>query len=249
MIDMRLLYEHNDYQNALDKFNNNSPCQWNFFKNVHLLIAKDRCPICECKIDETETRLGKKDKTIVIKATIDHYRPVEYYDFLKCDHKNYLLMCSDCNNIYKKSNFKICSSTIKATKTSEIEDEKPLIVNPINDNIYELFDLVFKISSAGQKILELKAKNSTGYLYEKAIETIKLFGLGNCEINKHSNDNVHNCRIRVLENHFGIFYEFAKALKEKNRTKAFLELKEKKEIFEEYGFLEFIKRKQFIIAI
>ena len=249
MIDMRLLYQNEDYQIALDNFNNNSPCQWNFFKDVHLKVSKNRCPICECKIDETETRLGKGNKKVTIKATIDHYRPIEFYNFLKCSHKNYLLMCSDCNNIYKKSNFKICSSTIKATKISEVENEKPLIVNPIYDDLLELFILVFRITNSGKKILELKPKVEIGYPYKKAKETIKLFGLGDCEINRHSNDNIYNCRIRILGSHFNIFYEFAKALKNGNKKEAFLELIKNKEIFESYGFFEFLKKRQFIVAI
>jgi len=247
MIDMSGLYEHDNYEEALENFNN-SNCKWSLFEDVHIEIAQKKCPICECQLDGTVTRPSKRGITTVT-ATIDHYRPQHLYRFMKCKSSNYLLMCSECNNIYKGSQFPLHSSTsIRAENMEAIHDEKPLIVNPISDNLLELFILVFKRKATGEELLlELKPKESTGYLYEKARETIKLFGLGDCEINRHANDNVYKCRIRILESHCGVFYEFAKALKEGNRLKASLELRDKKHVFETYGFYEFLKRKQFII--
>ena len=158
-------------------------------------------------------------------------------------------MCSECNNIYKGSQFPLHSSTpIRATEEENIKDEKPLIVNPIYDDLLELFILVFR-RSGEELLLELKAKSTTGYLYEKAVETIRLFGLGNCEINRHQNESVYGCRISVLQSHFGVFYEFAKALNEGNREKALLEFRANKDIFENYGFYEFIKRNQFVVSV
>jgi len=94
--------------------------------------------------------------------------------------------------------------------------------------------------NSNKMILELKVNIEDKYLMEKAKETIKLFGLGDCEVNRHSNSNVYRCRIEILESHFNIFYGFAKALKDKDN---------KKEIFESYGFFEFLKREQFEILI
>ncbi len=249
MINMSGLYEHDDYETTLAEFNS-SHCKWSFFEDIHMDIANGRCPICECSLDGTVTRPSKNGITSIT-ATIDHYRPQHHYDFMKCKPSNYLLMCSECNNIYKGSEFPLHSSRpTRATNINEIENEKPLIVNPISDNLLELFILVFKRKATGEELLlELKPKETTGYLYEKALETIKLFGLGDCEINRHSNENVYNCRIRILESHFGIFYEFAKALKEGNREKASLEIRANREIFESYGFLEFLKKNQFMIII
>lgn len=249
MIDMSTLYEHDDYQKALEQFHNSS-CKWSSFLEVQLKVAKEKCPICECSLDGSLSRLSKRGDSVIIEATVDHYRPQKYYPFLKCDHKNYLLMCSECNNIYKGSRFPLYYSTsIRAIDKTELVNEKPLIVNPLYDNLLELFILVLRRTSSGKNVLELQPKETTGYLYEKALETIKLFGLGNCEVNRHSNIDVYNCRIRVLESHFGIFYEFAKALKEGNRKKAFLELKKNEEHFNSYGFLEFFRRNQFIVVV
>ena len=246
MINMSTLYGHDDYQNALNSFNI-SRCKWSSFTEVQMKVSKNKCPICECALDNSINRPSKKGNT-TIKATVDHYRPQDLYAFLECDHKNYLLMCSECNNIYKGSDFPLHSSTPKrAIDEEKLVNEKPLIVNPIYDDLLELFILVFRRTSSGKNVLELKPKETAGYLYEKALETIKLFGLGDCETNRHNNVNVYNCRIRVLEGHFGIFYEFVKALKEGNRQKASLELRVHKENFETYGFYEFIKQNQFKI--
>ncbi len=65
-------------------------------------------------------------------------------------------MCSECNNIYKKVNFPYIKST-QSYNEDGLKDEKPLIVNPISDNIYELFTLVFRpMPNSNKMILELK---------------------------------------------------------------------------------------------
>ena len=258
MIDMSKLYEHEDYEDALESFNsredinNCDHTHWSLFKDIHLSISKNRCPICECLLNNTVTRPtnnNPSDTAYTVTATIDHFRPQEYYSFLRCNHKNYLLMCSECNNIYKGNSFPIYDNSERATNESEIENEPHLIVNPITDNLLELFVLVFKQTSSGKCILELKPKEDSGYKHEKALETIKLFGLGDCEINRHSNDNVHNCRISILESHFGVFFNFVKALKEGDKRKSLLELRNNKNKFEKYGFFDFIKNNQFEILV
>lgn len=254
MIDMSSLYSDEDYPLALESFNLTS-CKWSSFTDVHLKVSQNRCPICECLLDKTKpvTRLTNEGEDAPIISTIDHYRPQTFYSFLKCDHENYLLMCFECNSMYKESNFPLHSSTpIRATNKSEIINEKPLIVNPIKDNIYELFELVFKRSDNGKSVLELIPKSSldtSTYLYQKALQTIKLFGLYDCENNRHSNDNVHNCRIEILETHFGLFYNVAQALKEGNKKQFFLELQKNENIYTQYGFYQFILKGQFSIAV
>ena len=248
---MSQLYSHSDYQSSIQNFNAsryNSDCDWSCFESVHRKISMHRCPICECELDGTLTRLSNRGVTSII-ATIDHYRPQHHYSFLRCEHTNYLLMCSECNNIYKKSDFPLHGSIQRGTCSVSIEDEKPLIANPIQDDLLALFILVFKRSSNGKNVLELAPKESTGYLYEKAVETIKLFGLGDCVINRHPNENVFNCRIGLLEAHFGVFHGLAKAMKSKDNQKIGLELQNNKDILQKYGFFTFLMRKQFIDLI
>ena len=145
MIDMSSLYEHDDYQDSLDKFNISS-CKWSSFITVHLKVSSNRCPICEYLFDEnSEIRRDNKNGDNLLIPTIDHYRPKKagLYPFLKCDHTNYLLMCFECNSSYKKSKFPLYNSKTRATNKNELVNEKPLIVNPITDDVYELFILVF----------------------------------------------------------------------------------------------------------
>jgi hypothetical protein len=88
----------------------------------------------------------------------------------------------------------------------------------------------------------LKPKEKSGYLYDKALETIKVFGLGNCEIYKHRDEMIHNCRIEVLVSYFGQFYNFAKIMNSVKKE----QFREK--IKNSSGFLQFIYREQFEIV-
>jgi len=239
MIDMSALYEHDEYQNALDKFNA-SGCKWSSFKEIQMKVSKKRCPICEYLFEEeNEIKRENKHGDNLFVPTVDHYRPQECYPFLKCHDKNYLLMCFECNSSYKKSEFPLYNPSDKAKNIKEIIYEKPLIVNPISDDIYELFVLVFKVGN--KNILELKPKVSSGYLYDKALKTIEIFGLGNCEEYRHQNDEIHNCRIRLLEKNFGSFYNFARIMNSAKKEEF------KAKIENSRGFLQFIAREQFEI--
>lgn len=252
MIDMTQLRKHSDYVSVLVDFKNSfsTDCNkdsWAVFIPMHLLITKNRCPICECKLDGSVTRTSNNG-TMSLSATIDHYRPQKFYSFLKCDDENYLVMCNDCNNVYKGNNFPLFENQVRALTKETIVHEKSLLVNPINDDIYELFDLVFRRTTSNKNVLELQPKRGlieTDYLFQKAKESIATFGLGNCE-NMTVNQNAKACRIEILEEHFGIFYGFAKALLDENKITATKLLKENKIFFESYGLFSFLKKKQFI---
>ena len=248
MISMSSLYEHIDYPKALEAFNA-SNCKWNKFKDIHMKITKNKCPICEYLFNQCDeiSRLDKHGNNLCI-PTIDHYRPEDYYYFLKCNHKNYILMCFECNSSYKKSKFPLYpTSDIRWTKENFIE-EKPLIINPILDNPLKFFDLVFRLSSRNKKVLELKPKVSlleTDYLYLKAVETIKLFGLGGCEESRHETESIDNYRVELLGNHFDRFYALAKA-RQVGMDEFLVVLRENPEN-KEYGFTKFIAKEQFEI--
>lgn len=276
MIDMRNLHSDIDYSAVLVNFNNQKSCNdcdynhWSIFKDVHLKISKNRCPICECNLDGSLQRPSNAGQTSIT-PTIDHYRPKDtnLYPLLKCDDKNYLLMCKDCNEAYKGNQFPLHNSgdirDITSTTTDLITTEKPLIVNPIYDELLELFILVFRLTPSGKKVLELEPKESTGYLYEKAKETIRIFSLGNCEIDVHTNINVQNCRIELLHDHFNKFIKFAELFLNEEFSNAimnrdgitihnnnyyrevFSDMKAKK--LNKYGFFNFITEKQYKILV
>jgi hypothetical protein len=256
MIDMRSLYSHADYTSYLNDFSNSftEKCDyesWSIFKPLHLEITNNKCPICECTLDGSVTRATRDNRETSLRATIDHFRPKFLYNFLKCDNRNYLVMCSDCNNVYKGEEFPLYQDGNRAENMIDIVNERPLLVNPINDDILELFDLVFKRVGSNKNVLELQPKTSldpNSYLYEKAQKTIEIFGLGNCS-SMNENNNVQKCRIDILESHFGIFYEFAKALLRGDKITVNLLLNEHKSTYISYGFFEFLKKKQFIDLI
>lgn len=257
MIDMRSLYQHNDYPEAIINFNNSlRPKRWSEFKNVHLEVTKHRCPICECSLKADELLLrnsgtlhnSEEELTYAVdltrpytkvKATVDHYRPQKYYSFLEYVHNNYILMCSECNNIYKGSNFPLYPlASMRAYTEAQLTMEKPLIANPVTDNIFDLFKVVISHLTNGRKVLELTPKHTSGYLHEKALETIKLFGIGNCEVNAHINANVRGLRVNLLRSHFSIFKDFINAYEHKDVKKMRNEVESKK--LDSYGFLKLI---------
>ncbi|PAJ74520.1 hypothetical protein CJF42_09870 [Pseudoalteromonas sp. NBT06-2] len=245
MIDMSVLYDHADYPAALVNFNNSN--KWAKFQEVHLSVTNHKCPICECslKVGELLSRPSRgKTKQCIIESTVDHYRPQKYYTFLALTHENYILMCSECNNIYKGCEFPLFGDNpVRATNPAEISNEQPLIVNPINDDLFDLFELVVRHDLSGRKVLELSPKHEQGYRYEKALTTIKLFSLGECELNAHSNANVKTLRINLLHSHFVKFDVFIDAFMNKNIPKMRAEIADKN--LKDYGFLKFILKNQF----
>jgi hypothetical protein len=247
MIDMRNIYHDKAFQDALLIFNgklidqckNISDCKWSVFKKPFLEYTQYKCPICE--------------KQIGMYSDIDHYRPKGdgLYPFLKCCYQNYMIMCDDCNREYKKTQFPLYNN-FKATNINEVYLEKPLLVNPMHDDIYELFELVFVNTVSSKKILILKPKDGlSDYLKKKAETTISVYGIGNCD----ENSNIKGCRIHVLETHYEMFLELAKLQKEylednsvRNKQKLAKLLKNKTTL-SRYGFYNFIKMNQFKIAV
>lgn len=246
---MSKLYVHEEYPAALEKFNKSSKIKkWSEFKDIHLKLTNHKCPICECSLKDGEllTRLsGHNNNSITeIKATIDHYRPQKYYNFLMLSPENYILMCSECNNIYKGCEFPLFGDTTERAKNNtEIIKELPLIVNPILDKLLKLFIVVLRQMESGRKVLELAPKHKDGYFYEQAKATIELFKIGECDINGHSNENVKNLRINLLHSHLIKFEPFILAYIDKDIPKMRAEIKEKK--LTNYGFFKFIKNGQF----
>lgn len=250
MIDMREIYVNKLFQEALEKFNikqldgdctNVSECKWKVFKKAFLEFANSKCPICEKLIDEY--------------SHIDHYRPKDktLYPFLECCYQNYMLMCPVCNSTYKKTDFPLYGkSQIRAKNKTEIVKEYPLIINPMHDDIYELFELHFINTIKGKSILILNPREGLDeYKKAKAEKTIAFYGIGNCD----NNDKMSSCRIDLLEEHYERFLDFAKLSKEyltqrteKNKKKLAEYIKDKPNI-KKYGFYKFIIKNQFKIAV
>lgn len=245
MIDLRDIYHRDDFKKEIETFKVER--RWNVFNKPFLNATNNKCPYCEVMLpNNLENRK--------IEATIDHFRPQDYYPTLRQVYQNYILMCNDCNNAYKKNSFlvyekeEVVKIEKQVTKRENIESEKAIIVNPIKDNIFDIFILRFKLTNRG-KILELYPKykeSENRYLHFKAKETIKLFALGDCETIDNSKE-YNRCRVILLKQHFNLLYDFVVALNKKDKEQASKIFKEKK--LKEYGFIDFIKQKLFKVEV
>ena len=236
---MRGIEKKQDFIDAKNKFIKNftknceeeDNCDWSEFKETFLNFSKYKCPICENNITKYDD--------------IDHYRPKKAgYEFLRCCCDNYMIMCSDCNRSYKHISFPLDDNFI-ATSKSLINKEKPLLVNPRVDNVLEYFELHF-IRSGEISLLELRPfhkLDKSSYKYRRAKKTIEIYGLGYCK----ENSKVDKCRINIFENHCEHLLDLAKA-REKSKEAFLIELT-KKPKRQEYGFVKFIAKKQFVLEI
>ena len=240
MKDMREIYQDSDFIAQGERFDTkhtDKDCdgKWSEFKAFFLRFTDYKCPICEKTIDNYDD--------------IDHYRPKNAgYPFLKCKYQNYMIMCADCNRGYKRTYFPLYQESKKATCHEELIEEQPLIANPCIDNIYELFELDFRVSVKGVKILVLiphRDLSPDSYEYKKALETIRFYGLGDCD----GTNEIKDCRISLLKGHYFIFNGLLEAfLKREEELENFNKVKNEVQNLN-YGFYEFIKRNQFVVAL
>ncbi|HRF57626.1 MAG TPA: hypothetical protein PLV58_09540, partial [Campylobacterales bacterium] len=202
-------------------------CNWSEFKQAFLKFSKNKCPICEIQINQY--------------ADIDHYRPESKYEFLKCCCYNYMIMCSSCNRKHKHASFPL--NNAKANNIDEVGNEEPLLVNPRKENVFDYFKLVFVMREHGKLVLEIAPKDGlAGAELQKAKETIKIYGIGNCE----EDTRIDDCRIDLFEQHYENFIELAEA--RKTSREKFLELLKNKPKKKDYGFVGFIAKGQFEIV-
>jgi hypothetical protein len=249
MIDMRGIFSHPDYENTVNKFEN-SDCDWSIFQELHKNISNNKCPICEVELVETPNH--------PYSATIDHFRPKDkkMYPYLKCEPRNYILMCSLCNNRYKKAEFPLIEGSIRATEVKTVEetkDEQPLLFNPAEEEPLHFFELAFRQKTEAGGILELK-RNKTiskgSYEEKRCTAMIKLFGLGYVDTYPHPDEETKNLRIDVLIAHYETFIQLAKAINNQDKKSFVLILSDKnrKEMLEKYGFFQFLIKNQFSVC-
>lgn len=254
MIDMSGIFSHVDYDETVVKFNDfktpncNSDCDWTLFQNIHKNVSNNKCPICEVELVESPNH--------PYSATIDHFRPKasDMYPGLKCEPKNYILMCRLCNNKYKEAKFPLLDESKRATKAKTITDarlEQPLLFNPAEEKPLDFFELAFRITEVGN-ILELKRKPTIpkgSYHYRRSAEMIKLFGLGNVHKDIHPDEDSKALRLDVLRLHYETFIELAQAIKGNDKKGFTLILMDenRKEMLKKYGFFDFLMKEQFSI--
>ena len=253
MIDMRGIFSHPDYAETVERFEEYklceaSTCQWGVFKKLHKEIANNKCPFCETALD-TSTRRSS--------GTIDHFRPKanDKYPLLKCEPKNYILMCNLCNTRYKESKFPLVDESKRAVTATTIEetyDEQPLLFNPAEENPLDFFELAFRQTEIGN-ILELQIKESIpedSYDYQRSEAMITLFGLGFIHRVTHPDEETKQLRVDILTTHYETFIELAHAIHDGNK-KAFALImidENRSEGLRKYGFFQFLLKNQFVIC-
>jgi len=78
---------------------------------------------------------------------VEHFRPKNGYQqssktpinkpgyyWLAYDWDNMLLSCSECNRVFKKNLFPLRDERKRGVSCRNIEDEEPLLINPVSDN-------------------------------------------------------------------------------------------------------------------
>ena len=240
MIDMRRYFTHKAYPCMVDKFNvsfdkTKLDCDdyWFTFTDLQRKISNNRCPICEVALSEYPNKTNT--------ATLDHFRPKadNLYPHLRCEPKNYILMCSLCNSTYKKDTFPLN------------HNQQPLLFNPTEENPLDFFELAFREKTPIGGLLELKRKSDISkdsHQYKICETMIKMFGLGYCEKYTHPSNEVKQCRVEILTQHYNTFIELARATSKSKRDLA-LFFRDKNRITElkKYGFFNFIMKNQFTI--
>ncbi len=256
MIDMRGIFSHSEYADTVEKFEEYklceaSICRWSIFKKLHKDIAHNKCPFCETTLDTTALNSS---------GTIDHFRPqaMDMYPDLKCEPKNYILMCNLCNTRYKESKFPLVDKSKRATQAKmmeETEEEQPLLFNPAEENPLYFFELAFRQTEKGG-ILELKERKNLSkdsYAYQRSEAMINLFGLGYVNEDIHPDEEAKELRVDILTAHYEAFIELAQAVKKAIKTgdkkplALFVRDKNRTEMLKEYGFYQFLLNEQFDI--
>lgn len=248
MIDMQGIFSHPEYETTVDTFKS-SDCNWGVFQKLHKDISNNKCPICEVELVAIPNHHYA--------ATIDHFRPQakDMYPYLKCEPKNYILMCGLCNEKYKKAKFPLVDESKRAVGAKTIEeakDEQPLLFNPAEEEPLYFFELAFRQTEAGG-ILELKRKRTVSkgsYDEQRCKEMIKLFGLGYVNKYPHPDEETKSLRIDVLRLHYETFIQLAKAINDNDQKSCALILNDKNriEMLKKYGFFQFLRNKQFSVC-
>ncbi len=206
--------------------------KWKVFKEDFLKITH-RCPICEAHITNYDD--------------IDHYRPKYHYWWLAYDYKNYVIMCDHCNSSLKKKLFPLLNDNEKVEFINRelIEDEFPLLFNPMTDNPIELFQLSFELSFSGKeyvKIEPLDSLDKNSYNYKKAKKTIEIFKLDDTSSSKFP---IMIDNSASLINLASAYDKFRKKQNLKNRKKLDIQIRNASEKMK-IGLAIFILKGQFI---
>lgn len=147
-------------------------------EDVREQLIKDqsyKCAYCESRISKEYN-------------DVEHYRPKVIYWWLGHDWNNLLYSCPFCNRTCKKSEFPLLNENNRARTQSELENEEPLILNPIVDEIIDHIEfhrhIIVGKTEKGRKTIEIFRLNKRADLlndrrnlfekYENDIKRIRI---------------------------------------------------------------------------
>lgn len=172
---------------------------WSDLKPILWEKQGQRCAICEKILQDRAN------------SHVEHYRPKVEYWWLAYVPENYYVACAECNSYEKGTQFPFATGSLQVSYETKdkITEEIPLLINPLLENPYQYFKVVFGSHSKTNKniiMLEpLESLDRNSILYQKAIETIKVF---NINLAKYEHDK-HYMQIEVNIEFHQYLYELA----------------------------------------
>jgi len=172
-----------------------SPNKWKQFKAKFTYYTNNRCAICEGIVSKYDD--------------VEHYRPKCHYWWLAYDFYNYYICCSLCNRTYKKTQFPLFGENQNVTfeNRHQINEEEPLLYNPLQDDPLELFrlELYERILPPNGRKPKLKVRPNSedieSYEYQKAKTTIDIYNLNNEDENGNSLTDLDASRESLMLGH------------------------------------------------
>jgi uncharacterized protein (TIGR02646 family) len=167
---------------------------WTELKRLFKEKQGNRCCICEKELND------------IYSQDIEHYRPKSHYWWLAYNPENYYLCCAECNRSYKKEKFPLYEDfpliqgqvKINFANRKKINEEQPLLLNPLIDNQIDFFQIVF-VPYQNTNIIKLIPKdNIDSELKERAMKTIEIYNL---DLHSFTTDTDYS-RFELLEKYY-----------------------------------------------
>ena len=138
-------------------------------KNIFWQKQGMRCAICEKELNEVNS------------YDVEHYIPKTEFWWFAYHTINYYVACGTCNRIEKKDNFPFLQPTpiFSYANRKSISNYTPLLINPLHENPYDYFRVIFQIDAKTNKKVVILAplKKLEILQHQKALATITLLNL------------------------------------------------------------------------
>jgi uncharacterized protein (TIGR02646 family) len=160
------LYQSNGVITNKD-FENHS--QWADLKLTFWEKQDRRCAICEKELNDINS------------FDVEHYVPKTKFWWLAYHVANYYVACGTCNRIEKNDEFPFFKPTplINYEKRKLFFNCYPLLINPLHENPYDYFRVIFRTDAKTNKKVVVLAvlKQLDALQHKKAEETINILNL------------------------------------------------------------------------